>query len=125
MAEISRCFTKISEYFSEEERLLLECHERIHPHAANMDITRKRLNLLVAAVDARMTASAEKPAILNAYSEALALLQDWEGGVPLDQQGAEVLERCLRMLERAGQNLFENMKTDYHSDSVVEGEAIL
>jgi hypothetical protein len=125
IAEISRCFTTIATYLTEEERLLGECHQRIQPHAANMEMTRKRLNLLVAAVDARMPANEDKPMILNAYTEALALLRDWEGGVPLDQQGADVLERCLRMLGQAGQDIFENHKAVHSPHTVVEGEAVL
>jgi hypothetical protein len=121
--EISRCFTTIAEYLEQERRLLLECDKRIQPHAANMEVTRKRLNLLVAAVDARMPASDEKPVILNAYTEAFALLRDWEGGVPLDAQGADVLDRCLQMLEQAGQEVFGHIASRSASD-VVEGEAI-
>jgi hypothetical protein len=122
-AEISRCFTTIAEYLEQERQLLLECDKRIQPHAANMEITRKRLNLLVAAVDARMPASDEKPAILNAYTEAFALLRDWEGGVPLDAQGADVLDRCLQMLEQAGHQVFGSIGPKSASD-IVEGEAV-
>jgi len=124
LAEVSHCFTSIAAYLAEEWRLLVECHERIQPHAANMELTRKRLNLLVAAVDARMPASDEKLVILQSYSEAYASMRDWEGGVPLDRQGADVLERCLWMLGQAGQNIFENFKAEHPSDRVVEGEAI-
>jgi len=123
-AEISRCFSTIAEYLEEERRLLVECHERIQPHAANMETTRKRLNLLVAAVDARMPPSDEQRLILSAYTEAFALLRDWEGGVPLDERGAEVLDRCLRILEQAGSGLFEESRSGYSPDVVVEGEAV-
>ena len=125
LAEVSRCFTTIATYLTEEERLLNECHQRIQPHASNMEITRKRLYLLVAAVDARMPPSEEKPKILNAYSEALDLLRDWEGGVPLDQQGADVLDRCLQMLGEAGKDVFEEFNAGANTDTVVEGEAVL
>ena len=101
--------------------MLVECHERIQPHAANMEMTRKRLNLLVAAVDARMPDSPEQQSILSAYSEALELLRDWEGGVPLDERGIEVLDRCLQILEQAGHGLFEHLRPGYTPDIVVEG----
>jgi hypothetical protein len=124
-AELSRCFNNIAEYLEDERRLLIECHERIQPHAANMEMTRKRLNLIVAAVDARMPASAEQRAILSAYAEAFDLLRDWEGGVPLDERGVQVLDRCLRILEQAGSELFEHLQPGYASEHVVEGEAVI
>jgi hypothetical protein len=119
--EVSRCFNNIAAYLEEERRLLVECHERIQPHAANMEMTRKRLNLLVAAVDARMPDSPEQQSILSAYSEAFELLRDWEGGVPLDERGIEVLDRCLQILEQAGHGLFEHLRPGYTPDIVVEG----
>ena len=124
-AELSRCFNNIAEYLEEERRLLVECHELIQPHAANMEMTRKRLNLIVAAVDARMPASTEQRAILSAYTEAFDLLRDWEGGVPLDEHGVQVLNRCLRILEQAGGELFEHMQPKHQSEHVVDGEAVL
>jgi len=124
-AEISRCFSNIAEYLEEERLLLVECHERIQPHAANMEMTRKRLHLLVAAVDARMPPSVEQDAILSAYTEAVDLLRDWEGGVPLDERGVEVLNRCLRILEEAGHGLFEHLKPGNTSDGVLEGEPVV
>jgi hypothetical protein len=124
-AELGRCFNNIAEYLEEERHLLVECHERIQPHAANMEMTRKRLNLIVAAVDARMPASTEQQAILSAYAEAFDLLRDWEGGVPLDEHGIQVLDRCLRILEQAGGELFEHMQPDHTPEYVVEGEAVL
>jgi len=123
--EVSRCFNTIATYLEEERRLLVECHERIQPHAANMEMTRKRLNLLVAAVDARMPASVEQQSILSAYAEAFDLLHDWEGGVPLDERGTEVLDRCLQILEQAGQGLFEHLKPGITPDIVVEGKVVL
>jgi hypothetical protein len=88
-------------------------------------MTRKRLNLIVAAVDARMPASAEQRSILSAYAEAFDLLRDWEGGVPLDERGVQVLDRCLRILEQAGSELFEHLQPGYEPDRVVEGEAVI
>ncbi len=102
-AEISACFSNIAQFFDEERALLEECHSLIQPHANSMDMTRKRLNLLVATVDARLAASAEQQAMLEAYLEAVALLRDWEGGVPLEERGVEILARCLEMLERVDQ----------------------
>jgi hypothetical protein len=123
-AEIGRCFSSIAEYLEQEQRLLLECDKRIQPHAANMEITRKRLNLLVAAVDARMPTSDEKRVILSAYTQASTLLHDWEGGVPIDEQGADVLDRCLQVLGQAGQGWFDTMTPRHSPDVVVEGEAV-
>jgi len=100
-AEVSTCFSNIAGYLEEEQRLLEECHALIQPHAANMDLTRKRLNLLVATTDARLPASAEQRARLQAYNAATTLLRDWENGVPLDERGVDILERCLDALEQA------------------------
>ena len=66
-----------------------------------MDITRKRLNLLVATVDARLPDSAEQHAMLQTYNEAVARLRDWENGVPLEDRGVDIREDCLDMLEKA------------------------
>jgi hypothetical protein len=66
-----------------EQKLLEECHALSQPHATNMDITRKRLNLLVATVDARLPDSAEQQAILQTYYEAVGRLRDWENGCRL------------------------------------------
>lgn len=102
-SEVSGCFDNIARHLEEEQKLLEECHALIQPHATNMDITRKRLNLLVATVDARLPASPEQQAMLQAYSEAVALLRDWENGVPLEERGVDILEHCLDMLEKADQ----------------------
>jgi hypothetical protein len=99
--EISACFINIAQYLEEEQKLLEECHALIQPHSANMDLTRKRLNLLVATIDARLPDSAEQQAMLTAYNEAVTLLHDWENGVPLEERGVDILEHCLDMLERA------------------------
>jgi hypothetical protein len=101
--EVSGCFENIARHLEEEQKLLEECHALIQPHAANMDLTRKRLNLLVATVDARVPASAEQQAMLQTYTEAVALLRDWENGVPLEDRGVDILEHCLGMLEKANQ----------------------
>jgi hypothetical protein len=124
-AELSRCFNNIATYLEDERCLLVECHARIQPHAANMEMTRKRLNLIVAAVDARMPTSAEQQAILSAYTEACDLLRDWEGGVPLDERGVQVLDRCLHILEQVGSGLFEHVRPEYEPDRVIEGEAVV
>jgi hypothetical protein len=62
---------------------------------------------------------------LSAYTEAVDLLRDWEGGVPLDERGVEVLNRCLRILEEAGHGLFEHLKPGNMSDSILEGEPVV
>ena len=99
--ELTTCFNHIIAYLEEEERLLIECDQAIRPHAENMEVTRKRLNLLIAAIDARLPATPETAAILASYSEAARLLHDWESGVPLDERGIAILDTCLDLLERA------------------------
>ena len=99
--ELTTCFNNIVACLEEEERLLIECDQAIRPHAENMEITRKRLNLLIAAIDARLPATPETATILASYSEASRLLHDWESGVPLDERGITILETCLDLLERA------------------------
>lgn len=99
--ELTTCFNNIVAHLEEEERLLIACDQAIRPHAENMEITRKRLNLLIAAIDARMPATPETAAILASYSEASRLLYDWESGVPLDERGIAILETCLDLLDRA------------------------
>jgi hypothetical protein len=99
--EISTSFGNIASYMEQERTLLAECDALIKPHASNRDLTRKRLNLLVAMVDARVPESAEQAAMLAAYQEAAALLRDWESGVPLEERGVAILERCVEMLNQA------------------------
>jgi hypothetical protein len=98
--EIATCFSNIAQYLEEERALLAECHALIQPYAANMDMTRKRLDLLAAMVDARLPASAEQEARLGGYRDAAELLRDWENGVPLEARGVDILERCLDMLDQ-------------------------
>jgi hypothetical protein len=105
-AELSTCLANISSMLAQERALLAECDASIRPHAKNMELTRKRLNLLIAAVDARVPASAEQQSALHAYTATAELLNDWENGVPLDTRGVEILERCLEMLESAGTSHF-------------------
>lgn len=101
-SEVITCLTNIDRHLQEEQRLLEECHASIRPHAENMDMTRKRLDLLIAAVDARMPFSATQQSALKAYGAAADLLRDWENGVPLDDQGVAILDRCLDILSDAG-----------------------
>jgi len=101
--EVNGCLENIVRYLEEEQKLLEECNALIQPHATNMDITRKRLNLLVATVDARLPDSPEQQAMLQTYNEAVALLRDWESGVPLEERGVDILEHCLDMLDKADQ----------------------
>lgn len=98
--ELSTCFGNIAELFEDQRALLIKCHELIHPHALNMDLTCKRLDLLVAMVDARLPPSDEQQVALGAYTDAAALMRDWKNGVPLEKQGVEILSRCLDMLDR-------------------------
>jgi hypothetical protein len=98
--EIALCFQNIADYMKQEQRLLEECHLSIQPHIANMDMTRKRLQLLAATVDARLPSSDEQQEMLRAYTQAARLLREWESGVPLNEEGAAILEQCLDLLEQ-------------------------
>lgn len=86
----------------------------IRPHAENMALTRKRLNLLIATVDARMPESAEQLAALQAYGEAADLLRDWQTGMPLDERGVEILERCIAILAQASTATFFALTPAHH-----------
>lgn len=99
--ELATCLTNIQRYLHEEHKLLELCHTRIQPHAQNMELTRKRLALLIAAIDARLPSSSGQQATLRAYSAAADILRDWETGVPLDERGVEILQRCIESLEQA------------------------
>jgi len=66
-----------------------------------MDITRRWQNLLVATVVARLPDSAEQHAMLQIYNEAVAVLRDWEHGVPLEERGVNILEDCRDKLHKA------------------------
>lgn len=105
-SELSTCFVNIGSMLAQERVLLAECDASIRPHVKNMELTRKRLNLLIAAVDARIPASTEQQSALRAYTATAELLNDWENGVPLDARGVEILERCLEMLQNAGTSHF-------------------
>ena len=102
-AELVHCLRRIADLLSETRCLLEQCDASIRPHAENMDITHKRLNLLIAAVDARVPEGAEQRAALKAYGEAAALLRDWENGVPLEERGVDLLARCIEVLGQADQ----------------------
>jgi hypothetical protein len=104
--EMTTCFANIARLLEQEQQLLEQCHASIRPHAENMDLTRKRLNLMIAAVDARMAQSPDQQLALRAYQEAADLLQRWENGVPLDTRGVEILERCIEILHHAGMGTF-------------------
>jgi len=108
VAEVRTCFANIAQFLEDEGALLAEGHALIKPHAANMEMTRKRLTLLAAMVDARMPASSEQAQMLQTYNEALTLLRDWENGVPMDERGVALIEQCLDMLTRIDQMLTPN-----------------
>ncbi len=38
---------------------------------------------------------------VSAYTEAVGLLQEWEGGVPLDERGIAIIGRCLDIINRS------------------------
>lgn len=100
-AELKICLQNILAYLEEELRLLEECQQNIRPFVSSPDITCKRLNLLVAAAEARLADSPERRTAVSTYSEAAALLREWEGGVPLDERGVAILERCLDIINQS------------------------
>jgi hypothetical protein len=122
MKEVAGCFSNIIEYLNGEQVLLEGCHGSIQPHVANMEITRKRLQLLAATVDARMGESDEQKEMLRLYTEAAKLLREWESGVPLSPQGVEILDRCLDILERTGQRFKARRALEEGSDTVQEND---
>jgi hypothetical protein len=99
--ELIACLTNIVTYLDEEQKLLEACHTQVQPHAQNMDLTRKRLDLLIAAIDARLPNSDGQQATLRAYVAAADILRDWETGVPIDDRGVEILHSCIDNLEQA------------------------
>jgi hypothetical protein len=99
--ELRTCFTNITAYLDAELQLLNECQDRVRPFAANPDLTRKRLNLLIAAAEARLPDTPERRIAVGTYIEAEALLREWEGGVPLDERGIAIIERCLDIINRS------------------------
>jgi hypothetical protein len=111
--ELRICFGNIAQHLQEEGRLLEECHARIQPFSTNSDLTRKRLNLLIAAAEARLPASADRRAAIQTYSEAAELLRSWEGGVPIDEQGVTILNRCIGLLS-ASSELFGILSVPAH-----------
>lgn len=108
-SEVTTCLTMIAGYLEEEQRILEECHRQIHPHAQNVQLTRKRLDLLIAAIDARLPESPSQQATLRAYSAAAETLRSWESGVPLDDEGIAILERCIASLEQADHLLIAHL----------------
>lgn len=99
--ELRICFTNITAHLDAALRLLDECQQRVQPFTANPDLTRKRLRLLIAAAEARLPDSPERRIAVSTYTEAAELLQEWEGGVPLDAGGITIIERCLAIINRS------------------------
>ncbi|MEI7646418.1 MAG: hypothetical protein WCJ55_19265 [Chloroflexales bacterium] len=112
--ELRICFTNMLKYLQEEGQLLTECHAHIRPFSTNSDLTRKRLNLLIAAAEARLPESEERRAAIQTYSEASELLRSWEGGVPIDNHGVAILDRCINLLGVSSE-LFGVLSVPAHS----------
>ncbi|MBX0327036.1 hypothetical protein K2Z83_04980 [Oscillochloris sp. ZM17-4] len=118
--ELRTCFTNMAQHLKDEQALLEECHAYIAPFSTNSDLTRKRLNLLIAAAEARLPASEDRRAAINTYAEAAELLQSWEGGVPIDDHGVAILNRCISLLG-ASSELFGILSVPAHSSAVRQG----
>jgi hypothetical protein len=101
--ELRVCFEHILVYLEEQRQLLEECHTQIRPFSTNSDLTRKRLNLLIAAAEARLPASEERRQALATYGAAAELLRSWEGGVPIDDSGVAILDRCIGLLSQSSE----------------------
>jgi hypothetical protein len=97
-AELRTCLANIQQYLQKEQQLLEQCHAHIQPFSANSDLTRKRLNLLIAAAEARLPESEDRRRAVQTYQEAAEILQSWEGGVPIDEHGVAILNRCIGLL---------------------------
>jgi hypothetical protein len=97
-SELRACLTNIQQYLQKEQQLLEACHAHILPFSTNSDLTRKRLNLLIAAAEARLPESEDRRRAVQTYQEAAELLRSWEGGVPIDEHGVAILNRCISLL---------------------------
>lgn len=97
-AELQVCFNHVLTYLSEQEHQLERCHALLLPFRTSPELTRKRLNLLVAAAEARLPDTPERRAAVQTYLDAAALIGEWEGGLALDERGIAVLDRCLTIL---------------------------
>jgi hypothetical protein len=117
--ELRICFTNIAQHLQDEGQLLEECHARIKPFSTNSDLTRKRLNLLIAAAEARLPENEDRRMAIQTYSEASELLRSWEGGVPLDERGVMILDRCINLLG-ASSELFGILSVPAHASMVSE-----
>jgi hypothetical protein len=100
-AELHVCFSNIEGFLQEELHLLEECQARVRPFTTNPDLTHRRLELLVAAAEARLPNTPERQLAVDTYTEAASLLQEWQGGVPLDERGVAILERCLDIINKS------------------------
>jgi hypothetical protein len=98
-AELKLCFANIVGHLEAQQRLLEACHARLLPFRGSPELTRKRLNLLVAAAEARLPDTPERRAAVATYVSAAALLEEWGAGLPLDERAVAVLDRCLDMLD--------------------------
>lgn len=102
--ELRLCFNNIASYLASQQRLLEACHARLLPFRGSPELTRKRLNLLVAAAEARLPDTAERRAAIATYISANALLDEWGAGLPLDERAVTILDRCLDMLINQGEH---------------------
>ena len=99
-AELSICFTNIVGHLQAQKQILEECEEHLRPFRASPELTRKRLNLLIAAAEARLPDTPARREAIAIYAEAAELLAGWQTGITLDEQGIAVLERCLGLLSQ-------------------------
>lgn len=99
--ELRLCFSNVISYLDEQLILLEACQAKIKPFSSSTDLTRKRLNLLVAAAEARIPESPERNSAIQTYRKATDLLSEWEGGVPLDERGITILEHCLDIISNS------------------------
>lgn len=97
-AELQVCFKHVLTYLHEQEQQLERCHALLQPFRTSPELTRKRLNLLVAAAEARLPDTPERRAAVQTYLDAAALIAEWEGGVALDERSIAVLDRCLTII---------------------------
>lgn len=118
--ELRICFENIIQHLDAQQQMLSDCEARLRPFQGSPELTRKRLNLLIAAAEARLPDTPSRRSAVVIYAEAAALLSEWEGGITLDERGIAVLERCLDLLSQSPAFGFLSIAGDAQRSSAAE-----
>lgn len=121
VTELRTCFLHILNYLEAQQQMLELCDERLRPFRSSPELTRKRLNLLIAAAIARLPNTPARQNVVDIYAQAAALLSEWEGGITLDERGIAVLERCIELLSQ--NKAFGLLNTPSQTPSASAGSA--